>query len=289
MLLGDAISQFDPLYDSRSILPENPFYLPSRIDGIGALFLQSETMIRGGLAGDVLRIAQRGYDAAFARDADLGAVLLFHFEPNQKELDGRSLPSSLFVFDFEGRTSFRSTPTLRLRGYSQLYLSNDGSWAMVTQQGPDLPTIGTDEVVFIDTVSGETAAVPGMSGGARLHSMDGRYFVLFQSGWEKVHLFDMSTPAKPQLTWLRQGFGGAAASINADGSLVAVMGMSLVTVIDRSGRVVAEAPRHVENGFGGLMFAGDFLVVGMQAHTHHGFEEVMDVTRIDMYDVGMFR
>ena len=287
-ILGDAVSQFDPLYDTAPSLLAYPQYIPSHIDGIGALFLEMETVIRGGPTEDVLRIKKRAYDVAFARNENVGAVLLSHFDADQFELSPQPRPTSLLAFGFDGVVRHQTDPTPPTRGYNQLYLSNDGSWAMVTQQGADVGSIATDEVVFIDIESGERSALAGISGGFRYHSMDGRYMVLYQAGWERVYLFNLENPAKPRLLWLREGFGMNWASINHDGSLVAVMGTSLVTLLDRAGNVVAQVPRREENGFA-MMFSGDFLILGMQGLSHGGFADITPISRIDLYDVTPLR
>jgi hypothetical protein len=285
--LGDAVSQFDPLVGIDRLELSFPGYMPSRIDGIGALFLKTRAVITGGtLLDDCLRIPICAAEVAFARDANIGAVVLLHFYPDQTRVDHQPLASSLWAFDFNGNVFYKSPEQPPQRGYGQLYVSNNGRWAMVTKQGPDITTIGTDEVVFIDLHTGETVRIDGMSGGYRYHSMDGRYMALAQHGWERIYFFDLASPSHPELLWTENGVGLASVAINQDGSLVAAMDNELVVLVDRSGRRVGRAPRHVTNGFG-MMLAGDFLVVGMQYQS--GLADFADALRVDVYHVGARR
>jgi hypothetical protein len=287
--LGDAVSQFDPLEGIDRSMLGFPVYEPSRHDGIGALFLKNRTVItRGPLLDDCLQIPIRGCEAAFARDANVGAVILLHFYPDQEDVDHRPLPSSLWAFDFSGNVFYKSPEQPGRRGYSQLYVSNDGRWAMVTKQGPEVSTIATDEVVFIDLQTGDTVAIEGMNGGSRYHSLDGRYMVLSQPGWERAYLFDLALPMRPTLLWRRDDIGLGSIAINQDGSLLAALGNESATLLDRSGQTVARIPRHVTNGFG-MMFAGDFLVIGMQSHPLPAYVDAVEALRVDVYHVGEFK
>ena len=251
-------------------------------------------VLRADLGRVILRIPHPGGAAAFSHDADIGVALVFHLAAGSSELGPEGAPSSLVVFDYDGRIIYESPELPANRGYSQLYVANDGRWIVATQQGADVSTIATDEVHLIDVQSGTTVSLKGMSGGNRFHSRDGRFMTITQGGWGRIQLFDLQNPNAAVRLWERKyaGVVGATA-VSEDGPLVAALVASgvpgrpeeKVVLLDREGNVVANMRHYADNNHG-LMFVGEYLFVGLQTHPLPAYVDVESTYRIDAYAVG---
>jgi len=261
--------------------------------GAGALFTPNETIIIGRDSRVVVRIPFPGYEAAFGRVGNVGIALVSHLKEGTFEPRGFE-SSSLIAFDARRGTIIYESPILPAgRGYSQLHVNRDGTWAMVTQQGEDPATIETDSIWLINLVDHVATMLDVNDGGLRRHSGDDRYMAVAQPGFGTLQYYDLAVPEKPVLLW-EYHYDGLFSSmdVNGTGSLVAVsvsngvMGRpeERTLLLDRSGSVVAEAPKNADNNYG-LMFAGKFLFVGYQTMERPAYVSYQSTDRVDLYQL----
>lgn len=239
-----------------------------------------------------LSIPHHVYEVAYARSADIGALLTLHLNDGETHFTGNE-KSQIVVFDFSGKILYESPLSLPGHPYQQLYVNPNGTWLMATQRGSDYSTIATDYVTLFDVKSGEAAQLPGLSGGLRYHSLDGKFMALVQTGWGRVYYYDMSVPDRPTKLWTWEHSPlVASAAVNADGSLLALVAGAdsrdeddELVVLNRAGDVVASQAKS-RDATQGLIFAGDYLFVGIQASLVPAYVWQQATHKIDLYYVG---
>lgn len=292
----NGVSSFDPLHTASASAAQFRKWTPFDEEGSGLLFTTDQTVVFSA-AHPVLRLPYVGYEGSYARAARIGVVCAFHLGPGKSEPEPEGSPGSLIVFDLGGNVlqEVRFEPG---RGLNQLHVSNDGTWVMATEQGEGA-SIASDRVLWVDVVNGTKEYIPGVAGGYRHHSDDGKYMAVVQGGWGKVHLFSMSTPASPTRV---SEYGGedlvVSASINQDGSLVAVVLSSRigpgrraeqrVLILDRDMQTVGVAGLNPESSVG-VTIVGEFLFVGFQTDELPRYDVLVPSKHIDLFHVGSLR
>jgi hypothetical protein len=285
--LANEVSSFDPLRAAG--VPAGKFraWMPFQEEGTGLLFTSDQT-IAFSAGRQVLKIPHPGYEGCYAPAARIGATCVLYLEPGRTEPDPLGNPGSLVVFDLDGNVlhEVRFEPG---RGLDNLYVSNDGTWVMATEQG-EPNSIASDRVLWIDVLSGAREYVRGVAGGNRHHSDDSEYMAVVQGGWGKIDLFSMGIPSNPVpvSTFVVKELV-VSASTNQDGSLVAaVLSSRRVLILDRGLRAVAVTGLDRESS-AGVSFVGEFLFVGFQTDELPRVDLIMSSKHIDLFHVGSLR
>jgi hypothetical protein len=116
--------------------------------------------------------------------------------------------------------------------------------------------------------------------------MDGNFMALVQTGFGTVYYYQLSSKGTSQQLWTStRDHLVAAAAVNDDGSLVAVVDNDSVVVLNRQGNVVASGAKS-RDSTGAMMFANDYLFVGTTVSLLPAYYWQLPTNKVDAYYVG---